>query len=87
MPLYQVLNQEMIDYDKPEIPRDDIEYLCERYSSEEAKLSEDMSKKERQEALFNHLMELREENSELRQKLTQAFMDAILQSMHQDENE
>jgi len=28
MPLYQIFNDEMVDYDKPELPRSDLEFLC-----------------------------------------------------------
>ena len=43
MPLYQILNEEMIDYDKPELPRDDLNFLCQRYSSESAEIAEGAS--------------------------------------------
>ena len=47
MPLYQILNEEMVDYDKPELPRNDLEFLCQRYSSEEAKMAEGLTKQAR----------------------------------------
>lgn len=43
MPLYQILNEEMIDYDKPELPRDDLNFLCQRYSSESVEITEGAS--------------------------------------------
>lgn len=28
LPLYQILNQEMINFDSPDLPKDDLEFLC-----------------------------------------------------------
>ena len=47
MPLYQLLNEEMIDFDKPELPRDDLDFLCQRYSSEALEFQEGISKQDR----------------------------------------
>lgn len=47
MPLYQIFNEEMIDFDKPELPRDDLEFLCQRYSPEILEHSEEMSAEKR----------------------------------------
>ena len=47
MPLYQIFNEEMIDFDKPELPRDDLEFLCQRYSPEVLEHSEEMSAEKR----------------------------------------
>ena len=46
-----------------------------------------MTKEERQEALYHHVMKLREENSELRGKLIHSFMDAIIQSLNEEDPE
>ena len=65
MPLYQLLNDEMIDFDKPELPRDDLEFLTQRYCSL-SKVDGDessMTRQEKQEAYFHLFMRLREENS------------------------
>ena len=34
MPLFQILNEEMINFDSPDLPKDNLEFLCERYSDE-----------------------------------------------------
>ena len=34
MPLYQILNDEMINFNSPDLPKDDIDFLCERYSDD-----------------------------------------------------
>lgn len=78
MPLYQVLNEEMINFDNLELPRDDLEFLCDRYSAQKADISADLSKQEKQELLYRHLIELREDNVRQRQQLTKVFQDAIL---------
>ena len=87
MPLYQILNEEMIDFDKPELPKDDLEFLCKRYSSEECKLSDGIGKQEKQQIVHRHLMELREQNSDMREKLTQVFMHAIIESINQEDSD
>ena len=49
MPLFQILNEEMINFDSPDLPKDDLEFLCERYSDEPYMDSPDLTDKERKE--------------------------------------
>ena len=52
MPLYQLFNEEMINFDSPDLPKDDLEFLCQRYSDEKALDCEDNTSKETKEVWF-----------------------------------
>ena len=67
MPLYQILNEEMINFDSPDLPKDDLEFLCQRYSDERILESPDMTPRERKETWFAHLVQLRESNQDGRE--------------------
>ena len=62
MPLYQLLNEEMINFDSQELPKDDLPFLCERYSDEQVFVEDDSPPKERKQVWFDHLLRLRETN-------------------------
>ena len=49
MPLYQILNDEMINFDSHELPRDDLDFLCHRYSDESYLDTPDLTASERKE--------------------------------------
>ena len=34
----------MIDYDKPELPKDDLDFLIKRYSSEKIEIADNLTK-------------------------------------------
>ena len=52
MPLYQLLNEEMINFDSPDLPKDDLDFLCQRYSDDLYLDMPDLSAKERKEIQF-----------------------------------
>ena len=52
MPLYQLLNEEMINFDSPDLPKDDLDFLCQRYSDDLYLDTPDLSAKERKEIQF-----------------------------------
>ena len=76
----------MIDFDDMHLPKDNLDFLCKRYSNREAEVPDGASKKQRNEILHAHLTTLREEHAALRDTLLQSFMDAIKESLNaQDE--
>ena len=86
-PLCELLNEEMIDFDDPHLPKDNLLFLCQRYSSREAEIPEGASRKRQNAVLHSHLTTLREENADLRAKVFQSFMNGITQSLNeQDES-
>jgi len=62
MPLYHLLNQEQINFNSPDLPHDDLEFLCQRYSDEAAFVTGDESAAELREVQFRHLLNLRTKN-------------------------
>ena len=86
-PLCELLTEEMVDFDDHHLPKDNLGFLCKRYSAREAEIPEGTSRKRRNEILHAHLTTLREENVELREKVVQSFLSAIFQSLNeQDES-
>jgi hypothetical protein len=51
MPLYQVLNDEMINFDSPDLPSNDLKFLCERYSDDTI-FDADLTEQEKKDAWF-----------------------------------
>lgn len=86
MPLYQILNEEMINFDSPDLPKDDLEFLCQRYSDERILESPDMTPRERKETWFALLVQLRESNQDGRESLVKSMMRAITQSQGTEQN-
>ena len=80
MPLYHVLNDEMINFDSPDLPSNDLKFLCERYS-DDAIFDADLTQQEKKGAWFKHLVNLREVNEVERYSLINAIMKAIEKSM------
>lgn len=62
IPLFQLLNDEMINFDSPDLPVDDLPFLCARYSNEPALLDDVNSPQEEKETWHEHLLALRERN-------------------------
>ena len=81
-PLHAILSEELIDFEDPHLPKGNLVFLCKRYSSKEADIPAGASKKQRNEILHAHLTALREENAELREKVSQGLMNAITQSLN-----
>ena len=64
MPLFHLLNPEMINLNSPCLPVDDIEFLCQRYSDEQLMgLDEDENPEVKKDAWYQHLLYLREMNA------------------------
>ena len=84
MPLNRIFAEDLIDLSMAELPRGDLGYICAWYSSEKVEVAETLSKQEQQEILYNHLLKLREESFEVREKLMQSFLNAILQSLNEE---
>ena len=72
----------MIDYDDPHLPKDNLDFLCKRYSSREAEVPEGATKKQRNEILHDHLTTLRDEHGSLRDSVLQRFMEAMKESLN-----
>ena len=52
MPLFQILNEEMINFDSPDLPKDNLDFLCTRYSDDKYMDESELSTLERKEIQF-----------------------------------
>ena len=86
VPLYMVFSEEMIDLEDPYLPKNNLDWLCERYSSQQAEIDDGATKLRIQELKHSHLALLRQEHSSARDDLLEKFMQAIRESLNdQDE--